>query len=477
MIVPVHAETVDTNAAALGNALRSVGYSEDAVTEMLGEDAYGAAPEEVPALARRLDPGKLGTATDLLFLARPVPRRDAVRALGRRGVAALEATGLAEIAGGDVVPRARVVPVDDLLIAGDSHSKGLDDPPDYVASFSPTSRVCAALTPRRRVDSALDVGTGSGAQALFAAQHARRVVATDVNERALEFTRLNAHLNGLTNIECRRGALFEPVGDEQFELVTCNAPYVVSPEQRWMYRDGGHMGDELSALIVRGAAERLTDGGFATLNVSWLADDEDEPDERIVEWIDTRRCDAWVLVAWEADPLEHAADWTAEHSHDVAALDQVLDEWTRYFDALGARWISEGTVVLRRRAGRGRTIRIDPIDPDTLGDAADQIERAFAARERLSELDARDDVLDLHVAVAAPLRLEQELDGRGRRRGATVALVEGTDSEVETTPEALELVSALDGSRPLRDVVDEDVRRDAVRLVRELLELGALTIE
>ena len=405
-----------------------------------------------------------------------MPQRDAVRALGRRGVAALEATGLAEVAGGEVIPRARVVPVDDLLIAGDSYSKGLDDPPDYVASFSPTSRVCAALTPRLRVDSALDVGTGSGAQALFAAQHARRVVATDVNERALEFTRLNAHLNGLTNIECRRGTLFEPVGDEQFDLVTCNAPYVVSPEQRWMYRDGGHMGDELSALIVRGAAARLADGGFATLNVSWLADDEDEPDKRI-EWIDTRSCEAWVLVAWEADPLEHAADWTAEHSHDVTALGHALDEWTRYFDALGARWVSEGTVVLRRRSGRGRTIRIDPIDPDSVGDAADQIERAFAARERLSRLDSREDVLDLRVAVAAPLRLEQELDGRGRPRGAVVALAEGTESEVETTPEALELVGALDGNKPLRDVVDEAARREVLKLVRELLELGALTIE
>jgi methylase of polypeptide subunit release factors len=474
----VHTGTVsETAAARLGEVLRSLEYSEESVTEMLGEEAYGAAPEEVPALARRLDPGKLGTATDLLFLARAVPQRDAVRALGRRGVAALEATGLAEVAGGEVIPRARVVPVDDLLIAGDSFSKGLDDPPDYVASFSPTSRVCAALTPRHHVDSALDVGTGSGAQALFAAQHARRVVATDVNERALEFTRLNAHLNGLTNIECRRGTLFEPVGDEQFDLVTCNAPYVVSPEQRWMYRDGGHMGDELSALIVRGAAARLADGGFATLNVSWLADDEDEPDERIVEWIDTRSCEAWVLVAWEADPLEHAADWTAEHSHDVAALGHALDEWTRYFDALGARWVSEGTVVLRRRGGRGRTIRIDPIDPDSVGDAADQIERAFAARERLSWLDSREDLLDLRVAVAAPLRLEEELDGRGRPRGAVVALAEGTESEVETTPEALELVAALDGSRPLRDVVGGAARRDVLKLVRELLELGALTIE
>ena len=461
----------EASATAVGNALREVGYSEDAVTEMLGEDAYAGGPEEVPALARRLRAGRLGTAIELLFLARPVSRREAVRALGRKTVDALGTTGLADVAA-EVVPLARVVPVDDLLIAGDSYSRGLADPPDYVAPFSPTSRVCAALTPRHRVRIALDVGTGSGAQALFAAQHARRVVATDVNERALEFTRLNAQLNGLTNIECRRGTLFEPVGDERFELVTCNAPYVVSPERRWMYRDGGHLGDELSALIVRGAAARLTEGGYATLNVSWLADDEDDPDARIVDWIDTRTCDAWVLVTWEADPLEHAAEWTADHENEV---ERALDEWTRYFDALGARWVSEGTVVLRRRSGRGHAVRIDSIDPDELDDAADQIERAFVSRERLAEL-SQDELLDARLALASLLRLEHELDRNGRRRAAFVTVAEGTHSEVETSADALGVVSALDGRTPLRALLDSSGRREALRVVRELLELGALEI-
>jgi hypothetical protein len=242
-----------------------------------------------------------------------------------------------------------------------------------------------------------------------------------------------------------------------------------------MYRDGGHAGDELSALIVRGAADRLPDGGFATLNVSWLAASEDEPDERVVSWIDTRTCDAWVLVAWEADPLEHAAEWTSERSND-AEVEEALDQWTRYFDALGARWVSEGTVVLHRRAGRRRSVRIDSIDPDELDDAADQIERAFTARERLSEFSTREQLLDLRLAVASGLRLEQELDRRGRRHAAVVALVDGTESEVETTPAALEVVPALDGTRPLRAVVDENGGRGALRLVRELLELGALEI-
>jgi len=475
--------------ARLGKALRGLGYSEDALNA-LHENALVADVDDVPVLTRRLRRSSLATMIEALFLSRPVSRRDAIRAIGERGVAALHATGLADV-GSEVHPRARVIPVSDLLIAGDTFSKGHDDPRHYVAPFSPTSRICAALTPRRRVRSALDVGTGSGAQALFAARHADRVIATDVNDRALDFTRLNACLNGLTNIECRRGSLFQPVGDEQFDLITCNAPYVVSPERRWLYRDAGHEGDELSAQVLKGAAARLVDGGFATLNLSWLAASEDVPDERVLQWIDTSTCEAWVLVAWEADPLDHAAGWVSHTSSDVDEIGNALDEWTQYLDELGAKWVSEGTVVLHRRAGKRRTVRIDSIEPDLLGAAAGQVARAFAARERLSKLTRRDEVLKYRLRLDARLQSEQDVDLRRTRRTrlpAFVSLAEGTNSTVQTTAGAVEVIRELEGTVTLETAVrrvahdwrlsDADaskLRRDALRLARELLELGAVT--
>jgi methylase of polypeptide subunit release factors len=475
---------VEDAAERLGTALRKVGYDEDAL-EALGEDGASADPEDVPVLLRRLEPGPLATVIEALFLSRPVSKPAAVQALGARGVAALHSSGLADV-GKQVVPRARVLPVGELLIAGDGFSKGQDDPPDFVTPFSVTSQLCAALTPRHRVRSALDVGTGSGVQALHAARHAGRVIATDVNERALQFTRVNAGLNGLTNIETRQGVLFEPVGDERFDLITCNAPYVISPESRWLYRDGGHTGDSLSARVVEGAAERLADGGFATLNVSWLASDERAPDERVLEWIDTSTCDAWVLVAWEADPLDHAAGWAGDAAHG-ADVDAALDEWTRYFDGLGARWVTEGTVVLHRRAGRRRTVRIDSIDPDELDDASAQVQRAFAARARLSELPRRDELLKLRLRVATKLTSEQELGRRGSRLPVTLSLADGTKSAVDTTAAAVDVVQALDGALTLEAAIrstarklgldDADaskLRREALGLCRDLLELGGL---
>ena len=43
------------------------------------------------------------------------------------------------------------------------------------------------------------------------AQKRDRVVATDISERAVALARLNAALDGMANVECRVGDLFEPV--------------------------------------------------------------------------------------------------------------------------------------------------------------------------------------------------------------------------------------------------------------------------
>ena len=479
----------DTAAAkSLGFALRAVGYSEAAVHELLGEDAYSGGQEDAPADERRLPESRLATVVRVFFLQRPVPTGEAVQALGRGGVEALETTGLATV-GDEVVPRVRILPIGRLLVTADGYTQG-DDPPDYVAIYSPTSRLCDSLTPRPRVARALDVGTGSGIHALLAASHAEHVVATDVNARALAFTELNAALNGLTNVECRRGSLFEPVAGETFDLITCNAPYVVSPERRWAYRDSGLQADEVSERVVRDAAAHLSDGGFATLLVSWLAQDEDEPDERVLEWAEETGCDSWILSTWDSDPLSHASTW---NSHlEGEAFGRALDEWTAYFDGLGVRWISEGAVLLHKRPGGGEA-RVDSIDPDDVEVADEQIQRAFAARARLAELDGRGELLEQRLSLEMAFWLEQELEpqqGGASIVDSRIQLSEGTSSAVDVEPGVLDVVASLDGRTPLGDVIrtvgDRQglsrtdltrLERAAARTTRELLELGVLGLD
>ncbi|HVW90658.1 MAG TPA: methyltransferase [Gaiellaceae bacterium] len=469
-------------ARTLGDALRAARYTGAAVEELLDDDGLAADLAESVVYARRLGDDVTSTTIRLLLLNRPV-RRDAFPA-----AEPLLALGLATEESGMLVPRARIVPTEGVYLAFDTFSRGLDDGEGWVASFSPTAYWLASLTVRRRVQRALDVGTGNGVHALLAARRAGHVVATDINPRALAFTEISAALNGIENVETRLGSLFEPVAGETFDLITCNAPYVISPERRWQYRDSGLPGDEVSRRVVTEAAAHLADGGFASVLVSWLAESEDEPDEHVYEWVEGNGCDAWVLGLSGSDPLDHAAGWNEHLSTEPDEYDASIAEWESYFDELGAGWISEGAVILHRRAGDHHIVRADTADEDELEYASEQIERVFRALEELAR-HGEDAVLERRMRLAPDVRFDQELDRTGAVTSTLLVLDEGTCPDVEVGLETAEVLTALDGATTLEQAVQRVARReelskretlalhhDVFGLARDLLEQGILEL-
>ena len=469
--------TFDPEAAAtLGRALRSAGYTTAAIEELLGEDGPSADLADVPVLARRLPASRLATVLRLFLLQLPVGEDAATAALGREAVDALFALGLATEAGGELAPRARIVPTEGVYLSFDGFSQGADDPAGWVASFTPTAYWLASLTVRRRAARGLDIGTGNGAHAILAARHTGHVIATDVNERALAFTNISAGLNGIGNVETRLGSLFEPVEGETFDLITCNAPYVVSPERRWAYRDGGLDGDELSRRVVTDATAHLAEDGFASVLVSWLAASEDDPDERVESWLEGSGCDAWILGLSGADPLEHAAGW---NDHLTSGeLDGALDEWTGYLQELGANWVSEGAVVLRRRAGARNVVRADAVDEDELEYAGEQLERVFDAFALLAE--EGDGVIGrVSLRLADDTRLVEELDRSGDVLSATFRLEEGTWPELDVDSGVADVLLALGDGSTVDEAVahtGESAPEGLRNAVLDLLELGFLEV-
>src|SRR4051794_28715483 len=277
------APRVDPEAAArLRRALEASEFTEEAMQHALGvESESGPTTLDVSVFDRRLaEPSRLHTIIRLFVLGLPVSAADAAAALEPLEPAQAESLGLVESDGGQVRRALSISIVQGMWFAHDRFS---DDPSgsrsDHVLGPGPASRTIAALTVRRPVALALDLGTGCGIQALLATRHAERVVATDINERALYCAELNALVNGVENLEVRHGSLFEPVRDEAFGMIVSNPPFVVSPESRFEYRDSGMGGDAISAAVVRGAGERLAPGGFATVLCNWvLRDGEPWPD-------------------------------------------------------------------------------------------------------------------------------------------------------------------------------------------------------
>ncbi len=73
----------------------------------------------------------------------------------------------------------------------------------------------------------LDMGTGSGVCALFAARHARKVTAVDINPDAVRCARINVLMNRLeAGIEVLQGDLFEPLAGRRFDLILFNPPFL-----------------------------------------------------------------------------------------------------------------------------------------------------------------------------------------------------------------------------------------------------------
>ncbi|HEY2327144.1 MAG TPA: methyltransferase [Gaiellaceae bacterium] len=438
-------------ATALGEILRRAGYNEDAIVERLGDDGPAADVEDVPVLDRRLAHDELGNLIRLLLLYVPV-RHDDIP-----GVKELAALNFVAEVDGAVLPQGRIVPTEGVYLAFDGFSAGLADPPGWVASFTPTSFWLASLTVRPRGGRAVDVGTGNGAHALFAARHMDRVIATDINERALAFTAIGAALNGFTNVETRHGSLFEPVAGESFDLITCNAPYVVSPETKWQYRDGGERGDAFSERAVREATGHLNEGGYATLTASWLGRSEDEPDDHVHAWLDDSGCDAWVCPMRGADPLDHASAWTDHLTAD--AVGPALDTWASYFEELGAGWVTEGVLVLHKRAGTRHLVFAEPVDEDDLEDAGTQAKRVLANLALLAEGDYR----SLRFRLVKDAWFREEVDFEGDVTDVTLMLDDGTQPELEIEPEEIDILTDAQGIT-LGSAGDE--------LLRAVLELG-----
>lgn len=73
----------------------------------------------------------------------------------------------------------------------------------------------------------LDLGTGSGIQAIFAARTASHVVATDIGADAIKSAQYNVEHYGLGNkIDIRLGDLFAPIrADEKFDVIINNIEY------------------------------------------------------------------------------------------------------------------------------------------------------------------------------------------------------------------------------------------------------------
>jgi HemK-related putative methylase len=119
----------------------------------------------------------------------------------------------------------------------------------------------------------LDLGTGSGVGAIFAAQRSSDVTAVDINPAAVRCARINALLNQLDGrITVLRGDLFDPVQDRRFDLVIFNPPFYLGRPDGEL--DRAWRGEGVFERFTEGLSVALNPGGRALLLLSSDGDGE-----------------------------------------------------------------------------------------------------------------------------------------------------------------------------------------------------------
>ncbi len=299
--------------------------------------------------------------------------------------------------------------------------------PEHVLGVGGASVTLAGLTVRDHRARALDLGTGSGIQALAAGRHCDAVVATDVSERALAFARFNAALAG-ADVDLRRGSLLEPVRGERFDLVVSNPPFVITPRglvasavlPAYEYRDAGRAGDALVAELVAGVGEVLAPGGVAQLLGNWEHRAGEDWTERVGSWLDASGLDGWVVQREVLDPAQYAELWLrdggAVRAQDPAGWDAAVTGWLADFAARGVEGVGLGFVVLRRPAGGPGMRRVEEQTGPVTGPLGDHVLAVLAAHDLLAGLDD-DGLAGLRLVVAQDVTEERHLRP-GRRRPA-----------------------------------------------------------
>lgn len=424
------------------------GYTIDGVRERLGEVAATALAREelVPALRATAELDPLAVLIRLFWLGVPV-----------RGPIPAELVDAGLVVGDRAAYHVQPWGADGYLVSDRKVRPG-DAPlrPDHVVGAGGASANLAQLVTRRPVERALDLGTGSGVQALELAGRAERIVATDVNPRAVELARMSWQLSGVTGVDARVGSMFEPVEGELFDLIVANPPFVISPRGRHSYRESG--GDAFCANLVRQAPDHLTPDGQAHFLANWLHVKGEDWQERVGGWITG---DGWVVERDLQDPAEYVELWLRDSAEQgTPAYTTLYDEWLGWFEERKVEAIGFGWITLRRAETADPVVRVERLTHQVelpVGGYVDEIMDAIGLAHRATGLDrARlrtvDGLLDERVGLPGaedPSRITLR-QTRGLRRSTEVNTVEAAlagvcDGELALGPLLNVIAELVDG--------------------------------
>lgn len=489
------------------------GYSREALIQTGGLPRRGLDLDVHEMLRRTAAMTPFNTLARLFLLAREVAREDVEPAIAPLTVDSLLRFGLLQPASSPdrVRGMCALVPFADTLMLRDfePHVSGQSIRSDHVLGVGVATMVLANITVRRGNERFLDVGTGQGFHALLACDHARQVIATDINPRALAMARASFAMNACDRIDLRDGSLMDPVAHEDpFDLIVSNPPFVIAPPHDTVALGGRHVGDDLCRDLIRLTPAHMAPDAYATLLFSWHHADDNDWRTRPAQWFEGLDVDVLVMK-FRTDPVEqYARRWLIESGHGAHPSDpnrasvaenavlstsgqSPLDEWLSFYASLGARQISMGACILHRRmthkaVAPWRRFELFPMDAVDES-ASSQIQRLMSGETTRRRFAAQtSQMLAWCPRVTRELSVEQHLsltdDNAWTLRQAALKQTLGFPMPLGIDSVVMEVLRMCDGSTPVQQIAQRLAQRHGVpeaqasaqtlHLIERLLSLG-----
>jgi SAM-dependent methyltransferase len=265
-------------------------------------DPAAAAVDALERSGRRLVEvidGGAGLATIGVLRGADLPVAQVRDELGAGAYAPLVAVGLFVEAGPALTSPFRGHRIGSHILFSDPDVEEDEQDPLYLDPLWEADLLVRLMLPRRG-RRALDVGCGCGVLTLALAGDYDRVVAMDINPRALEMTRLNAALNGVSNVDYAVSDMYEQLTGS-FDRIVFNSP---TNEEGKQFRDLLEAGEGILERFFSGLPERLAPGGIAEVNLA-MNDYPDSPfADRLRHWLALpgSHVDVTILVSQRAAP-------------------------------------------------------------------------------------------------------------------------------------------------------------------------------
>ncbi|OEY03742.1 rRNA methyltransferase [Corynebacterium sp. BCW_4722] len=497
-------------AGLLAEALSQAGFTAGGIAAHLGPEATEALYRREPGVVLDAcgDSSQLSALIRFFLLRRPATAEQLAEMVSPRLALLLIDEGLAAPTGAsnEYVPaldvRPHVIAGTPRLVLSDPDASVTEHVPgrDHVLGVGSASLSLLSAAPLTPVDSVLDLGTGSGVQALAQATCANRVVATDIHARALQLAEAAFVANGVDNVELREGAWFDPVAGERFDRIVANPPFVVGPpEVGHVYRDSGLDLDGATQLVAGQAADHLAEGGSAFILGSWAHVLDEAWQSRVASWLPSHGVSAWVLQRDVVDPGMYVSTWLKDESIDPRSPEGVSKtlHWLDHFRERNVHAIGFGWIFLRDIGDAPSEVTAETVSQPFTDPLGPEAEEYFTRAEWLRGKDA-DAILDASYLVRPGVALEEIslADTEVGMGFATEAIrVTRTDGPRFTHDVDSGLLALLSGLHPqglsLRDVVGlyavsragdgtdqtasvEDLEKSAVSAVVDLIRHGVV---